>query len=251
VKLEVAKSGGRLMPSWGRRLLFYGRTYICTCCNARLRAWRPQGLSRRLARCPICGSLERHRLMHHWLERDLLPMVDSPRILHVAPERPIQALLMSAGAYLSLDLERDDVDLRADIADVPLPDGSIDVLVASHVLEHVCDDTAALREIHRLLSPDGVAVLLVPWSPKRTSTYEDPTVTDPQSREQLFGQWDHVRLYGADLPDRLKAAGLEIERIDHGDLVSCAEATLYGFQIGADVGAGGGETLWLARRACS
>jgi ubiquinone/menaquinone biosynthesis C-methylase UbiE len=100
--------------------------------------------------------------------------------------------------------------VKMDITDIQYPDNSFDVVFASHVLEHIPDDVQAMRELCRVLRPDGWAVLQVPmWGPR---TKEDPTVTDPAERAKLFGQDDHVRMYGHDgeYERRLRRAGFDV-----------------------------------------
>jgi SAM-dependent methyltransferase len=45
---------------------------------------------------------------------------------------------------------------------LPFADGSLDVIVLNEVIEHVADDRATLREIARVLRPDGVCILYAP-----------------------------------------------------------------------------------------
>jgi ubiquinone/menaquinone biosynthesis C-methylase UbiE len=98
-----------------------------------------------------------------------------------------------------------------------LPDGSFDSILCSHVLEHVEDDAAAMRELRRVVKPGGWAIVMVPLDITRTSTYENPSVASPADREREFWQFDHVRLYAPDIAERLNAAGFEVttERVAH------------------------------------
>jgi SAM-dependent methyltransferase len=91
-----------------------------------------------------------------------------------------------------------------------LADGSFDLILCSHVLEHVPDDGAAMAELRRVLAPGGLCLVLTPYRPEVT-TYEDPGITSPLDRMVAFGQQDHVRIYGNDLTDRLRGAGFEVE----------------------------------------
>jgi SAM-dependent methyltransferase len=108
-------------------------------------------------------------------------------------------------------------DLRLDISDMDLPDGSFDLILCSHVLEHVPDDRAAMSELRRVLADGGLALLLVPYRAD-LPTYEDPSIRSPLDRMQAFGQQDHVRIYGTDLVDRLRAAGFDVEDRTAADL---------------------------------
>jgi SAM-dependent methyltransferase len=117
------------------------------------------------AKCPKCDALERHRLQRLVLDQ-LLPTLPtaSMRALHVAPEEFFRASFKQAfgAGYETADIQRPDVDHNVDLQKLPFADASYDFVYASHVLEHILDDHAALREIRRILRPGGVAVLPVP-----------------------------------------------------------------------------------------
>lgn len=102
-----------------------------------------------------------------------------------------------------------------------------DVVVNSHVLEHVPDDHAAMREMYRIIRPGGMLLLQVPYCESRP-TDEDLSITDPDERERRYGQFDHVRRYGTDLPDRLAKAGFEVEICRPVQDLSDAEAKRFG-----------------------
>ena len=67
-----------------------------------------------------------------------------------------------------------------------------------------------MAELFRVLRPGGTLLVLVPFDRSAAVTREDPTVVDPAERTRLFGQHDHVRFYGRDLVDRLRAVGFEV-----------------------------------------
>ena len=110
--------------------------------------------------------------------------------------------------YVSADLDSPLAMANVDITDLPFDDESFDLILCSHVLEHVHDDRLAMRELRRVLKPDGWALLLVPIS--ADVTFEDPSIVRPSDRLRLFGQADHVRRYGPDYVDRLRHVELEI-----------------------------------------
>jgi SAM-dependent methyltransferase len=163
------------------------------------------------ARCPRCGSLERHRLIwKYFASRTDLLDGGAKRVLHVAPEPQLGSLLQRLPGvdYLSIDLAEGAAMARMDVTDLALVDDSFDVIICSHVLEHVPDDRRAMRELFRVLRPGGWAILQVPIVGDRT--YEDWSVTMPEDRERVFGQRDHVRIYGRDYVNRLVETGFDV-----------------------------------------
>ena len=201
----------------GRALLktipYRGTGRWCPVCTRTSRRFRPYGNPPRPeAQCIHCGSLERHRFVWLLLNNDT-DLFDgrAKHVLHFAPERCLEPLLrqrLGAG-YQTADLDREDVDLRLDVTDLQLQDESFDVIICSHVLEHVPDDRGAMQELHRILVPEGWALVVVPI--KGDVTFEDPTVVDPDERLRVFGQRDHVRLYGPDIADRLRSVGFGVD----------------------------------------
>jgi len=113
--------------------------------------------------------------------------------------------------YITADIESPLAKLKMDIHQIPLKDNSIDVIFCNHVLEHVEDDKKALSEIKRVLRPGGWAILQVPFFyPLPNETYEDKSIIDPKERERVFGQDDHVRMYGKDYERRLASVGFKV-----------------------------------------
>jgi SAM-dependent methyltransferase len=159
------------------------------------------------ARCPQCGSRERHRLMHLWVTEGGGDRLASRRILHFAPEREVLRRMRGNPLYESADLHQPGVTHRVDIARVPLPDARYDVVIAHHVLEHIPDDRQAMRELFRLLKPGGTAVVSVPINASRPQTYENTAIVTPEQRHAHFSAEDHCRYYGLDFAVRLSEAG--------------------------------------------
>jgi SAM-dependent methyltransferase len=163
------------------------------------------------AQCPQCGSLERHRLFGLWLDANA-SLVGGKRVLHFAPEPVISALISClAGEYVTADLTSGVGDIVVDIEHMTaLRDGSFDVIICFHVLEHV-DDRAALSEMHRVLTQPGMALLMTPVIEGWDYTYENYAVVTPLDRRVHFGQEDHIRYYGADLRKRIVDAGFSLQ----------------------------------------
>lgn len=194
----------------------------CAACGAMVsRQFRPGPDGRPDAACPRCGSLERHRFLSLLLGSLSPELRDLDTVVEIAPSRQSKVLLdrLEARRRVSLDAGYDarDVDALASLTHLPLRDGSVDLLVCYHVLEHVPDDCAAMREIARVLSPRGIALLEVPIK-MGVATEEDPSAT-PEERLRRFGQVDHVRWYGDDFDARLADAGLASVRVTPPALV--------------------------------
>jgi SAM-dependent methyltransferase len=127
------------------------------------------------------------------------------------------------------DLAAPDVDFHCDITAMrEVADASFDLVLCCHVLEHVPDDGAAMRELHRVTRPGGVCVVQVPYARGRALTDADPALTDRAERQRRFGQFDHLRLYGRDLPGRLSGAGFAVTPETGAGAVSPADAKRYG-----------------------
>ena len=190
---------------------------FCPCCQRESREFAPFGVTRRpRARCPKCGSLERHRLLWLFLTSRPHLLEGTQRLLHIAPEPVMAGLFKSVPGihYISADLMAA-TDIRLDITALPFADGSLDAVVCSHVLDHVPDDRAAMCEFRRVLDPHGWAILQSPMDPRRAIAVEDFSVQAPAERERVFGQFDHVR--GRDYFDRLTTAGFRVEAVPFAD----------------------------------
>jgi SAM-dependent methyltransferase len=211
----------QLMKRW----LFSARfPNYCPLCETQLE-FQPFGApARPRALCPQCGSLERHRLTWLFLQRQT-DLFDgrSKTLLHIAPEPSIGDRLRHAPGirYCSMDLSSPTAMTHMDITKIALGDRACDVVYCSHVLEHIPDDRAAMRECRRVLRPGGWAIFLVPIV--RPVTDEDPSVVDPTERTRRFGQEDHVRAYGPDFQERLVESGFTIKRFDPRDVLTTSD----------------------------
>jgi SAM-dependent methyltransferase len=192
------------------------KRYCPACGNlVRLRNFGPGPNGRPHASCPRCKSLERHRFLAV-LVSSLKPAIGTVgTLLDVAPSpqtsRILESLRPDRHVKLDLGLDGRRVDVLASLTDLPLAEASIDLLFCYHVLEHIPDDRAAMREIARVLTPEGLALVQVPI---RFGTVTDEDVdTTPEERRQRFGQRDHVRWYGDDFEERLHEAGLTFQRV--------------------------------------
>ncbi len=95
-----------------------------------------------------------------------------------------------------------------------LGENSFDTVIACDVLEHVPDDLKAMRELQRILSPDGVAVLTVPQADDLTVKVELPPDASAADRLRLAGQEDHQCIYGEDFAGLLQQVGFHVTPVD-------------------------------------
>lgn len=220
-----------MVPLMG--ILYIGRGRRCPICGTQRRKFMPYGYvtSREDALCPHCLSLERHRMIWLWITRNTTLLNDHPRLLHIAPEvslmRHFKKMYRGIEGYITADLESPLADMHFDVQQIPLADSSIDVLICNHLLEHVEDDRRAMRELYRVLRSGGWGIMLVPEERNRATTFEDDTITDPKLRTELFGQYDHRRIYGRDYDDRLREAGFRVERTAVSSFTTEEERRLY------------------------
>ncbi len=205
-----------------RKIRMFGLARYCPICRSSVKFFLPHGhLPRPDAECPVCASLERHRLVWMFF-KNCSDLFDGrlKRLLHIAPEYifAINFKKVKSIRYVSADLRARDAMMRMDITALPFHDSVFDVVYCSHVLEHVADDCKAMREVYRVLNRCGWAVLQVPITAKKT--IEDPSVSDPDERLRLFGHPDHVRRYGPDYVQRLADSGFQVNRYATQDIVA-------------------------------
>jgi SAM-dependent methyltransferase len=191
-----------------------GNQVTCPVCGSSFRKFLPYGIrSRDNVLCPQCLSLERHRLIWLYLDRNGWFKKEGIRLLHVAPEQCFHKRFkkLAGWEYVTADLESPLADHHFDLHDIPFEPESYDMVMCNHVLEHVADDHRVMSEINRILRPGGLAIMQVPIDTDRPATYEDPAIVSPKQREIHFGQKDHVRFFGRDYPERLRKAGFTVK----------------------------------------
>jgi len=227
--LQRLSGTGLMIAGWWLR----GEGSECLICDRHYRKFLPYGRlrPRENALCPGCLSLERHRLIWYYLKERTDFFTTGRSVLHIAPEncflKPFTTI--HGEGYVTADLESPLAKVHMDIMAMPFPGHAFDVVLCSHVLEHVPDDIQAMKEIRRVLKPGGWALLQVPFfAPVPDQTFEDGSVTDRLAREKLFGQSDHVRRYGRDFASRIADAGLTVEADDFAFKLDAATCRRYG-----------------------
>ena len=129
--------------------------------------------------------------------------------------------------YTTTDLLSPLADVKADICNLPFSDNEFDVILCNHVLEHIPDDIKAMKELYRVLKSGGFGVFQIPQDLSRETTFEDHTITDKKERAKIFGQYDHVRMYGLDYFDKLRTVGFKVEEVDYTTTLSDEDITRF------------------------
>jgi SAM-dependent methyltransferase len=236
----------KLIPFWLARKLrgayqktsaFFlsGNDYYCPYCGYSFRKFRPGGIELPVIRekqiigagyrlnnvCPRCYSLDRDRLIFLFLSQKTNIFSAPLKIFHVAPEGCIRALLSrlpnidyEVGMKYHEGYYYDRNTNILDITNLKFDDKTFDVIICNHVLEHIQEDSKAIGELYRVLKPGGWAVLQVPVSKILEKTFEDSSVTTLDEREKIFGQFDHIRIYGQDYTSRLSNQGFIVKKIN-------------------------------------
>lgn len=220
---------------------YRGDAYVCPVCGTGLNSFKPIWKSwwRAMAEhnyiypvtaietfnayaysCPACDASDRERLYSLYLDR--VAAASGPkrrRLVEFAPSPALSRRLrrLPSIEVRSADLYRRSVDDRIDITAMRYGDASIDMILCSHILEHIPDDRQAMREMFRVLVPGGFAIVMVPLIVGLDETLEDPAVNTRDQRWAQYGDGDHVRQYGKrDFLERLGAAGFRVERLGIG-----------------------------------
>lgn len=178
---------------------------------------------------PSTLSLERHRLLWLYLQNETNFFTAEKSVLHFAPEQCFLKRFQKLNNlnYTTTDLESPIADVKADICNLPFEDNSYDIILCNHVLEHIPDDTKAMQELYRVMKPGGYGIFQIPQDLNRDSTFEDDSITDKKERAAIFGQYDHVRIYGRDYFDKLRNIGFKAEEMDYTAKLTDGEIERY------------------------
>ncbi|WP_242085646.1 class I SAM-dependent methyltransferase [Aestuariivivens sediminis] len=178
---------------------------------------------------PSTLSLERHRLLWLYLKNETDFFKSNYKVLHFAPEQAFYHRFKTLGNldYTTIDLHSPLADIKADICNLPFADNSFDVILCNHVLEHIPNDIKAMQELYRVMKIGGWGIFQIPQDLKREYTYEDLSITDRKERAKIFGQYDHVRIYGLDYFNKLRSIGFKVVECDYTSTLTPDEIDKY------------------------
>lgn len=206
--------------------------YYCPCCDTHLRAFTfcnfvtntkiyyPERYKDTIKKvqCPVCGSLPRHRILTLWLSEHTSLLEGNT--LYFAPEKGVSMWFKRKGYKVTTADLCNEADLKVDIEDTGMDSGEWDLVICNHVLEHVNDYRKALIELRRILKPGGVLICSFPIMENLETLIEEDGHDDEQKskRIELYGQADHLRVFGADSKDLLMRVGFEVIVIEGGTM---------------------------------
>lgn len=213
------------------RVYFIGTKYKDPIDGSNFRKFLPYGYLkiRQNALSPSTYSLERHRLLWLFLKTDTDFFTNVKKVLHFAPEQAFYERFkkMKNLDYTTTDLNSPIADIKADICQLPFASNSYDFILCNHVLEHIPNDLEAMQELFRVMTPGGMGIFQIPLDMNRNTTFEDNSITEPKQRTKIFGQYDHVRVYGLDYFKRLESCGFKVEKVDFTKTLSKQEISKY------------------------
>jgi predicted SAM-dependent methyltransferase len=209
------------------------RMFFCPICKSSFYSFDPKlnlfkkETIRKKEKCPKCKSLKRHRFIYLFLEKIGLLKNPKLKVLHIAPEECFSKIFEKIWNknYITADLNNKNVKIKMDITNIPFKNETFDFILCSHVLEHVENDKKAMSEFLRVLSKNGIVVIMVPIFGKET--YENPKIKSPEERLKYFGQKDHVRKYGLDIIKKMEKIGFKVKIIIPKNILSQAEIKKY------------------------
>lgn len=212
-------------------LFLRGKNYTDPIDGKSFRKFLPYGYEKQRPNVlsPSTLSLERHRLLWLYLKNETDFFTKPQKVLHFAPEQAFYKRFrkMKNLDYTTTDIESPLADVKADICNLPFEDNSYNIIFCNHVLEHIPDDTKAMQELYRVLKKGGTGIFQIPQDLNRETTFEDNSITDKKERAKIFGQYDHVRIYGKDYFNKLRSIGFKVEEVDYTSKLSEEEINKY------------------------
>lgn len=219
---------------WARPIIAFilrGHKYTDPIDGRSFRTFLPYGYAKQRPNVlsPSTLSLERHRLLWLYLKNETDFFSNPKKVLHFAPEQAFYKRFkkLSHIDYTTTDLNSPLADIKADICNLPFQDNTYDFIFCNHVLEHIPDDTKAMHELYRVMKSGGMGIFQIPQNLTRETTYEDDSITDKDERTKIFGQYDHVRVYGRDYFEKLRAVGFRVDEVDYTKTLSEETIELY------------------------
>lgn len=190
--------------------------------------------------CPYCPAYDRERHLFLFFDKlNFWKKFPSSRILHFAPEKNLSEKIKSfnPSQYIKADFAPREKDVkRIDATDIPFSNESFDMVICNHVLEHIPQYLKAIEEIHRVLKPNGIAILQTPYSKVLKRNFEDENLNTDEQRLFFYGEKDHFRIFSEEnFFNDLQQAGFELDIKKNKDFFPKEFSFYYGVNLNEDL----------------
>lgn len=223
--------------NWIRKISLKGGNVYCCVCEKKFLTFLPSGDEPKAhARCPGCNSIDRQRQLYKLSCDFIAQNKANTSLLHIAPEFALSERFRKNKRvnYFAIDKFESGYHYpkyvqAMDITDLKFQDNTFDIILCSHVLEHIEQDTLAIQNLLKVLKPTGICYIVVPYFPELATTYHNPNANTDALRLLNYGQSDHVRKYGLDFSERLTSAGCHVSTLNFKANYSTSEQIKLGF----------------------
>jgi len=205
---------------------YKGDNYYCICCDRSFKSFLEHGnIPRKNAKCPYCRSLERTRLLNHYLLNETDVFFGEKKLLHFAPEYQLGENLRKAlkTNYLSVDIRKGVADEVQDIQDLSFSDNTFEYIICSCVLGHIPNEAKAIDEMFRVLKPNGKAFIITLINFQSNKTYQNDSIKTPEDKLKHYTEDDLCRLHGKDFIERLNRSNVHVKEIEYSSAFSTSE----------------------------
>ena len=214
-----------------RHLVHSGKEVNCLVCDFKANSFKN-------GRCYKCDSLPRIRLIPFSINHFRLG--NNERLLHVAPN--IQEYNFIKRQYkfkvydrLNINASKH-INIVQDLTKTTLVDNQYDLIIIWHVLEHIPNDFDAIKEMYRVLKPDGKLLVSVPIFPHGNEKTYEPKELERSQYNTVHGHPDHCRSCGLDYYLRFEDVGFKTQTLHSKDIDENTKRQL---------GLSNSHTVWL------
>jgi SAM-dependent methyltransferase len=196
-----------------KKRYYRGRDIYCPFCPGFFKAERYPFSKEISSNCPVCGSTVEERTILLFLQTKTEMMSGEKKILVIAEPGNIADYFENfPNAVLKIYTETGDFSIRDNSMKDRYPDDEFDIIVCNHVIEKLPQPQLILKEIKRILKPDGIAMMMAYVDYEKEKTVE-LAVTHFKDRLSLYGIPGNYRRYGKDYPDQIRSFGLNVSKL--------------------------------------
>ncbi len=196
-----------------KKQYFRGDDIYCPFCSGFYKAEKYK-LTRELSSlCPVCGSTIEERTILLFLQAKTEFLSGELKVLTVTePGRISEYFGNFPGAEVKIYNETGDFTIRDNTLKNKYESGSFDLIVCNYILEKLPDYISVLKELKRILKPDGLMMLQANIDPAKDKTAEYP-ITSYKDRMSMYGIAGNHRRFGSDYAELIRSQGIKVSRL--------------------------------------